>query len=159
MAGHHSPPAAGGTQRGAVMRNEAAVKKEHFEDYPHSVRELCAEILRLRELAEDQKASAEYWEAEHMRLMKVPGVRALWLAVWKLPVAFWPELPNGEGVAADERRPPAGWEVGAPGDGSFLLVEGGETPEQEAARHGIMDKILGTGLTESEVLQGPDPRD
>jgi hypothetical protein len=40
------------------------------------------------------------------------------------------ELPNGEGV---------------------------ETPEQCAERERIMDKVLGVGLTESEVLQGRAP--
>lgn len=95
------------------------MKKENSVVYPHSVRELRSEILILTQKVADQrseaadlKTDAEYWEGEHERLMKVPGVEALWLASLKLPSQpAWPEIPDGEGMAA-----PTGCEVDAPWD-------------------------------------------
>lgn len=109
------------------------MKKETFTYCPRSVRELRAEILLLTQEVNLLNECAGFWQGEHERLMKVPGVEALWLASLSLQrYPLWAELPDGEGVAIgltesevlQGRTPPAGCEVDAPGDGSCLLVAG-----------------------------------
>jgi hypothetical protein len=48
---------------------------------------------------EHMRACAEYWETQHERLMKLPGVSIQYeIDQERHP---WPELPNGEGVSGE----------------------------------------------------------